>query len=39
MKKTNTTLLFLLLISYSLYAQPDYKLVAPFFKKYISEEG
>ena len=39
MKKTNTTLLFLLLISCVLFAQPDYKLVAPFFKKYISDEG
>ena len=39
MKKTNTTLLFFLLISCALHAQPDYKLVAPFFKKYISEEG
>ncbi len=39
MKKFNTTLLFFLLITFMLSAQPNYKLVAPFFKKYISEQG
>ena len=39
MKKINTTLLFFFLFNCALFAQPNYKLVAPFFKKYISEQG
>ena len=39
MKKSNTLLLFLLLCAVTLFAQPNYVQIAPFFKKYISEEG
>ena len=39
MKKINILLAVLFLFTFKLSAQPDYKAIAPFFKKYISEEG
>ena len=39
MKKINILLTILFLFALKLSAQPDYKAIAPFFKKYISEEG
>jgi hypothetical protein len=39
MKKTTFLLLFSLAFSFGINAQPDYKKIAPFFKKYVSEDG